>query len=62
MQPDAQWPIKVYIGNAEVGDLLHPRSGVIEDHEDSPIAERKGSLARQALEQSLDFVALQVSV
>ncbi len=60
MQPDAQRAVEIDIGDAQVGDLLNSCSGVIEDHEDSPIAERKDSLARQALEQSLDFVVLKV--
>jgi hypothetical protein len=60
MQTNAQGAIEIHIGDPQVGDFLNPRPGVIEDHEDSPIAERKGPLARQVLEQSLDFVALQI--
>jgi len=60
MQSDAQRPIEIHIGDVQVSNLPHPGSGVIEDHKDSPIAERKDSLARQALEQGFDFVVLQI--
>ena len=62
MQTDAQRPIEINICDSQVGDLLRPCSGVIEDHEDSPVTQCKDSIARQGLEQGLDFVVLQVIV
>jgi hypothetical protein len=38
MESDAQRPVEIDVGNAQVSDLLHPCLGVIEDHEDTPIA------------------------
>src|ERR1035437_2587233 len=60
MQPDALWSIEIDIDDPQVGDFLHPRSGVIEEHEKSPISKRKRSLSGQALEQSLDFFAFEI--
>jgi hypothetical protein len=39
MESDAQRAVEIDVGNAQVSDLLHPCPGVIEDHEDTAIAE-----------------------
>jgi hypothetical protein len=48
MKPYAQWPIEVEIGDAQVGDLLHPCTRVIQEHEEGPISKCKSSLFGQS--------------
>src|ERR1700733_3166367 len=60
MQPHTQRSIKIDINDPQVGDFLHPRSGVVEEHEESSISKRKRSQPGKALEESLDFFVLQI--
>src|ERR1035437_915667 len=60
VQPHAQWTIDVDIGDTQVCNLLHPGSGVIEDHEESSITKRHHTLFGQSMKEILDFIALQI--
>src|ERR1039458_9209055 len=60
VQPHAQWTIEVDIGDTQVCNLLHPGSGVIEDHEESSITKRHHTLFGQSMKEILDFIALQI--
>ena len=52
--------IKVDIGGTQVSNLLRPCSSVIEDHEETPITKRQGSLFGQGTEEFFNFILFQI--
>jgi hypothetical protein len=50
---------EIEVRDTQIGGLLDPRPGVVEEHEQRPVPQREPTLARQATEKLLDLVAFE---
>ena len=53
-------PFQLEVAGAQVGDLLHTRTRVVEEQQQGPVAGCQGAVRRHAGEHPLDLVALQI--
>ena len=59
VEPDTGLVLQVEVRDAQVGDLLHASAGVVEQQQESTVAEGEGAVGREPAEKLRDLFALE---